>query len=62
MLLDWKAHVSLMTETSMTALQGAAKRDNIEIVQLLLDAGADVDAPAGKSNETAVLRRRNPGH
>ncbi|KFY29261.1 hypothetical protein V491_00118 [Pseudogymnoascus sp. VKM F-3775] len=48
MLLDWKAHVNHMTKTSMTALQGAAKSNNIEIAQLLLDAGADVDAPAGK--------------
>ncbi|KFY10522.1 hypothetical protein V492_04989 [Pseudogymnoascus sp. VKM F-4246] len=52
MLLDWKAHVNQMTKTSMTALQGAAKCNNIAIAQLLLDAGADVDAPAGKNYKT----------
>ncbi|KFY43351.1 hypothetical protein V494_02026 [Pseudogymnoascus sp. VKM F-4513 (FW-928)] len=55
MLLDRKSHVNQMTKTSMTALQGAAKCNNIAIVQLLLDAGADVDAPAGKSYETARI-------
>ena len=57
MLLDWKAHVNHMTKTSMTALQGAAKSNNIEIAQLLLDGGADVDAPAGKKYKTARIDR-----
>ena len=55
MLLDWNANVNLMTKTSMTALQGAAECNNIEIAQLLLDAGADVDAPAGKNYKTARI-------
>ncbi|KFX88718.1 hypothetical protein V490_07449 [Pseudogymnoascus sp. VKM F-3557] len=55
MVLDWKAHVNQMTKTSMTALQGAAERNDIAIVQLLLDAGADVDAPAGKKYETSRI-------
>ncbi|OBT44843.1 hypothetical protein VE00_04970 [Pseudogymnoascus sp. WSF 3629] len=55
MLLDSKAHVNLMTKTSMTALQGAARYNSIEIAQLLLNAGGDVDAPAGKGYKTARI-------
>ncbi|OBT83077.1 hypothetical protein VE02_08861 [Pseudogymnoascus sp. 03VT05] len=55
MLLDWKAHVNLMTKTSMTALQGAARCNSTEITQLLLNAGGDVDAPAGKNYKTARI-------
>ncbi|KFX92771.1 hypothetical protein O988_07132 [Pseudogymnoascus sp. VKM F-3808] len=55
MVLDRKAHVNQMTKTSMTALQGAARYNNIAIVQLLLDAGADVDAPAGKNYKTSHI-------
>ncbi len=32
-----------------TALQIAALRDDVEMVQVLLDAGADVNSPAGKA-------------
>ncbi|KFZ23160.1 hypothetical protein V502_02357 [Pseudogymnoascus sp. VKM F-4520 (FW-2644)] len=55
MLLDWNAHVNLMTKTSMTALQRAAECNSIEIAQLLLDAGADVNAPAGQNYKPARI-------
>ncbi|KAL5350470.1 hypothetical protein ACLOAV_004038 [Pseudogymnoascus australis] len=55
MPLDWNAHVNIMTKSSMTALQGAARCDSIEIAQILLDAGADVDAPAGSNYKTARI-------
>jgi ankyrin repeat protein len=37
-----------------TALQEAAAKRNVEPVQILLDAGANVNALAGKYRETAL--------
>jgi hypothetical protein len=47
-LLKSKAEVNVMTESSVTALQAAASVNNLEILQILVDAGADVNAPFGK--------------
>ncbi|TVY25720.1 Ankyrin-1 [Lachnellula hyalina] len=54
-LLEAKAEVNMMTQSSVTALQEAAYANNVEHVQLLLDAGADVDAPFGNQYQTARL-------
>lgn len=53
-LLDAEAAVNVISEDCGTALQTAAQSYNIELVQMLLDAGADVDAPAGKLYLTAL--------
>jgi ankyrin repeat protein len=37
----------MMTKSSITALQSAATANYVGIAQILLDAGADVDAPFG---------------
>ncbi|KAH8805076.1 ankyrin repeat-containing domain protein [Xylogone sp. PMI_703] len=52
-LLAAKIKVNLMTGTTMTALQAAADKDRLDIFQILLDAGADVDAPAGELYQEA---------
>jgi ankyrin repeat protein len=43
----------MMTKSSVTALQAAASANKAEIVQILLDAGANVDAPFGNQYQTA---------
>jgi len=52
-LLKSKAEVNMMTETSITTLQAAASVKDVEIVQILVDAGAGVNAPFGNRYETA---------
>ncbi|CZR63647.1 uncharacterized protein PAC_13544 [Phialocephala subalpina] len=59
-LLESKAEVNMMTKYSITALQAAASVNDVEIVQILVDAGADVDAPFGNRYETArVVAAKN---
>ncbi|RFU35063.1 hypothetical protein B7463_g1295, partial [Scytalidium lignicola] len=55
MFLVAKININLITGTSMTALQTAAKANELEMVQVLLDAGADVDAPAGQKMVQILL-------
>ncbi|KAF4628877.1 hypothetical protein G7Y89_g9276 [Cudoniella acicularis] len=52
-LLESKAEVNMMTKSSITALQAATSTNEVEIVQTLVDAGADVDAPFGNRYGTA---------
>ena len=51
-----KAPLNPEDMTSMTALQAAAKGNNIEVVQILLDAGANVNVPAGQEFEIAAKK------
>lgn len=53
MLLKSKADVNMMTKSSTTALQAAASVNDVEIVQILVDAEAGVDAPFGNQYDTA---------
>ncbi|RDW66551.1 hypothetical protein BP6252_10186 [Coleophoma cylindrospora] len=48
-------------EFDRTALQTAAFRDNIELVQLLLAAGADVNAPAAQEEGRTALQAAAEG-
>jgi len=52
-LLKLKAEVNMMTKSSITALQKAASANKVEIVRILLDAGANIDAPFGNQYKTA---------
>lgn len=48
-LLQSGAHINEMRSGSTTALQAAAAEGNVDVAQALIDAGAEIDAPAGKT-------------
>ena len=62
LLLASRAVVNTMTKTSMTALQMAASVNDIGIVETLLDAGADVNAPVGSRYQTARTAAAESGY
>ncbi|KAJ8952804.1 hypothetical protein NQ318_008121 [Aromia moschata] len=53
-LLSEKQNVNIVDENSMTPLQHACYKGNKEIVQLLLDQGADVNCSEHQHNYTAL--------
>ncbi|WP_122440539.1 ankyrin repeat domain-containing protein [Mycobacterium attenuatum] len=57
-LLDAGADVNVIDEQGVTALHFAAKGESDEVVRLLPDAGADVDASSNKG-ETPLIQRRD---
>jgi ankyrin repeat protein len=48
-LLQSGARINEMRSGSTTALQVAAAKGNVDVAQALIDAGAEIDAPAGKT-------------
>lgn len=55
-LLDAGARVNEMSADEGTALQIAVRRGNIEITEILIEAGADVDCPIGKAYQGVCKR------
>ena len=53
LLIAAGARVNDMGPGSLTALQSSAEMGNVEFAELLIEAGADVDAPAGKAYRDA---------
>jgi ankyrin repeat domain-containing protein 50 len=48
-LLEAGAYVNDLSKGSTTALQAAAACGNVDVAQTLIDAGADTDAPGGRT-------------
>ena len=49
MLLEAGAHVNEMLPGSTTALQASIGKDAVDVAQILIDAGASIDAPEGRT-------------
>lgn len=63
LLINYQADVNLEDEYGRTSLNLAASRGNVEIAQILLDAGAHVDSKKNKiKDEKSKWRIREPLH